>query len=55
MSRQFIQLLPKLDEARLLRKCINEFMLTNEHQMSIAEQDMCWKLLSDISTKLRDA
>lgn len=48
-----IQLLPTLSEARVIRTALSEWMRDNEHNLSTEAMDCGWKVLADITTKIR--
>lgn len=50
-----IQLLPTLTEARILRKALQYYMDQMDDDLSNEDCDRIWKLISDISTRVRSA
>lgn len=49
-----IQLLPTITEARILRKALQYYMDQTD-DISNEDTDRIWKLISDISTRVRSA
>lgn len=49
----FIQLLPNLEEARIIRTALYEYMVNRNSSPDPVEEDMCWKWISKISVELR--
>jgi len=46
-----VQLLPDAEEARVIRDALQSYM--RDHPLSTAEEDTCWKYISQISIALR--
>lgn len=54
MREPIIQLLPSMDDCRILRTALSEFV-DNDNGKTVTEQDMAWALLAQITQKMRQA
>jgi hypothetical protein len=52
-SKPFIQLLPDLEEARIIRTALYEYMEKRNSNPDPTAEDACWKWISKISVELR--